>query len=132
LVAQLHDIETVSDTLARKDRVALQGAWEFVAGPRPARLLIAGEHYTIHFANGDVYTGTFRLDAGHHPRTIDMNIVDGPERHKGKTALGIYLLEGQRLMFCPGRPGSAERPPFFPPVDDAGCLCLIFQREKRA
>jgi uncharacterized protein (TIGR03067 family) len=117
---------------ARRDRDRLQGVWRFVSGKRKARLLISGDHFTMHFESGDVYVGTFTLDAMARPKAMDLHIREGPEAFRGKTALAIYELDADYLIWCPAEPGREERLTAFPPMDALGPLCIIFQREKGA
>ena len=125
------DPDIVRGEAARRDRDRLQGVWNFFSGQREAQLLIQGEHFTVRFKNGPVYTGTFTLDPTRKPKAIDMAITDGPEKHKGKVSLGIYALDGNNLIWCPSDPGSAERLSAFPADDDMKHLCIVFHREKQ-
>jgi uncharacterized protein (TIGR03067 family) len=126
----LQDQAAVRESVALRDRERLQGAWNFVSGHREAQLQIRGEQFTVRFKHGDVYVGTFALDATARPKTMDMHIAEGPERHRGKTALCIYQLDGDHLIWCPSNPGSGDRLRAFPAEDDCEHLCLIFRRDK--
>src|SRR5262249_891645 len=99
------------------------------SGKREAKLLISGEHFTMHFRNGDVYVGTFSLDAAAHPRAMDMTITEGPDAHRGKTSLAIYEFDGDHLIWCPAEPGREDPLRAFPGHEDCG-LCIIFKRRK--
>jgi uncharacterized protein (TIGR03067 family) len=99
-----------------------------VAGPKEARLLIAGNRFTFEFIGSDLYMGTFKLSPGQ----MDMVIEEGPRDHVGRNSLCIYHLEGGVLRWCPSRPGSSRRPDSFPDVDDPRYLSLVFQRVRRA
>jgi uncharacterized protein (TIGR03067 family) len=112
------------------DHGRLQGTWDFLAGTREAQLVVVGNHYTVRFRNGDVYCGTFTLGVTDRPKTMDMHIAEGPERHKGMHSLAIYALDGDRLIWSTGKPGSAQRPRFFPAREDREPLCIVFQRQK--
>jgi uncharacterized protein (TIGR03067 family) len=111
----------------RADLEAIQGVWESVAGPRRARLLIAGNRFSFEFVGGDIYIGTFDLGPGQ----IDMHIEAGPAKHVGSLSRCIYRLEGGVLRWCPGKPGSDRRPAAFPDVADSRYLSLVFQRATR-
>jgi uncharacterized protein (TIGR03067 family) len=115
---------------ARRDRERLQGTWSFVSGKREAQLLISGDHFTMRFRNGDIYVGTYTVDPTHRPRAMDLVIHDGPEAYRGKTALAIYELDGEHLIWCPAEPGREDRLRAFPPEDDQGHLCIIFRRDR--
>jgi uncharacterized protein (TIGR03067 family) len=114
----------VAGTSSRSDLEQIQGVWVSVAGPREARLLIAGHRFTVEFVGGDIYMGTFEL----HPGQMDMHIEEGPAEHAGRFSMCIYQLEGGVLRWCPGRPGSEKRPTAFPDVDDPRYLSLVFRR----
>jgi uncharacterized protein (TIGR03067 family) len=115
---------------ARRDRERLQGTWTFLSGKREAQLLISGDHFTMRFRNGDIYVGTYTVDPTHRPRAMDLVIDEGPEPFRGKTALAIYEMDGEHLIWCPAEPGREDRLRAFPPEDDQGHLCIIFRREK--
>jgi uncharacterized protein (TIGR03067 family) len=123
------DIDRVREEAARRDRERMQGMWKFVSGKREAQLLISGDHFTMRFRNGDIYVGTFTLDALAKPRAMDLTIQEGPEAFRGKTALAIYEFDGDHLIWCPAEPGRENRHGCFPAPDD-GHLCIIFHREK--
>ena len=114
----------------QRDKERLQGAWKFVSGIREAQLLIVGEHFTVTFTNGDVYLGVYLLDPTTRPKRMDLIVHEGPERHRGKTSLAIYEMDGDHLIWCPAEPGTGNRHSIFPPDDDVHHLCIVFRREK--
>ncbi|MFO0851149.1 MAG: hypothetical protein U0871_21725 [Gemmataceae bacterium] len=111
---------------ARTDHDHLQGAWVSVAGPREARLLVAGRRFTIELG-GDIYMGTFDLTPG----GMVMHIDAGPAKYVGAAAHCLYQLDSGVLRWCPGRPGSGRPPAAFPDVDDPRYLSLVFRRAAR-
>jgi len=127
---QLEEDSVFIVELARKDKERLQGRWSFVSGTREAQMEILGDHFTIHFKNGETYIGTFVLHSTRKPKAVDMVITEGPDRYKGKTALAIYALDGQHLIWSPARPGLGERPAFFPLAEDKEHLCVVFHHDK--
>ncbi len=112
----------------RVDLDELQGAWISVAGPREARLLIAGNRFTFEFVGGDIYMGTFDLAP-----TADGHAHRGRagRTRQGKSAQCLYRVEGGVLRWCPGRPGSGRRPSSFPCVDDPRYLSFVFRQTRR-
>src|SRR5436309_15287550 len=92
------DAGRAREEAARRDRDRMQGVWKFVSGKREARLLISGDYFTMHFKNGDVYVGTFTLDANARPKAMDLSITEGPEAHRGKKALAIYEFDADHLI----------------------------------
>src|SRR5689334_18649407 len=100
---------TAPDLGTQADLDRLQGAWTSVAGPRAAKLLVAGNHFTFEFLDGDIYMGLFFLDTEAEPRQMDMLIEEGPAGHKGQIALCIYHVESDVLRWCPTKPGTDRR-----------------------
>jgi hypothetical protein len=121
VLARAPEAQTLSDL------EQLQGAWNSVAGPCEARLLVAGNRFTFEFVAGDIYMGT--LDVG--PDGMDMRVEAGPQQHQGKVALCLFRLEGGVLRWWPGRPGSDRRPTSFPLVDDPRYLSFVFRQARR-
>ena len=126
----LLDPDLARETAMQRDRERLQGTWNFVSGIREAQMLIAGDHFTVKFKNGDIYFGAYSLDPTAKPKMMDMTIHEGPAKHQGKTSLVIYELDGEHLIWCPAEPGTGNRLRAFPPEEDTHHLCLIFRREK--
>ena len=119
---------TAPHTKSRGDLDELQGAWTSVAGPREAKLLVAGSRFTFELSTGDIYMGTLSLDPDARPCRMDMRVEEGPARHRGQVAFCIYHLEGGVLRWCPTRPGCGARLGGFPSVDDDRYLSLVFRR----
>jgi uncharacterized protein (TIGR03067 family) len=123
------DFEVETVVLSPSDLIRLQGRWVSIAGRRPAEFHVEGQHFTFRFLDGDVYVGGFDVVTDAWPRTMVMWIVDGPDKHKGKTAVCIYELSGDQLRWCPAEPGDDDPPPDFPTIDDTRFLSTIFRRE---
>jgi uncharacterized protein (TIGR03067 family) len=124
------DPDVAREAAAAKDRERLQGTWNFFSGIREAQMLITGDHFTVKFKNGDIYLGSFTLDPTAKPKMMDMTVSEGPEKHRGKTSLVIYELDGDHLIWCPAEPGTGNRQAAFPPDDDTRHLCIVYRREK--
>jgi uncharacterized protein (TIGR03067 family) len=116
-------------TQAYKDVEDLQGAWAVIVGRRRAQFLVSGNHLTVHFADGDIYMGSFILDPFSSPKGMTVQIDEGPSQHKGQTAKCIYELEGAILYWCTAGPGQAEAPEAFSVENDSRYLSLVLQRE---
>jgi uncharacterized protein (TIGR03067 family) len=123
--------DVMLEELIRRDQDRLQGRWRYLAGGREAELTIVGNHFAVRFRSGAQYRGKFTLDPLRRPRGMDLRILEGPERHVGRLARAIYALDGKHLVWCPGRP-DAERPTFFPPVNDRDNLCIVFRKYTEA
>jgi uncharacterized protein (TIGR03067 family) len=123
---------------AAKELAKLQGTWNVVAvevdGQRlPAettkgwKLVIKDNKYT--FEAGKASTeGTYRLDPAKTPKAIDATRTNGPD--KGKTLLGIYQLDGDRLLMCFAEPGQKNRPASFVLKKGAGLRMYVLKRAR--
>jgi len=109
---------------------ALQGRWVFVSGRRETELLVSGAHFTLRFADGDIYMGAFELDERARPRGMVMRIDEGPPRHRGLSALCIYEVAGDTLRWCTPGPGLKEWPTAFAAAEDPHYLSLVLRRER--
>ena len=115
----------------RLDGERLQGAWASTIA-RQAVFLVSGNRFTIHFADGAIYMGTFELALKGRPRAMVVRIEEGPLRHKGQMALCFYEFDGDNnLRWCTAGPGRTDRPATFPSADDSDYLSLVFRREQR-
>lgn len=126
--------EPSSQREQRTDLENLQGAWASVLGNRDTEFMVAGHHFTMRFRgmgsrHMEIYMGTFNLDHTAEPPRMDMFIEEGPGVHRGKTALCIYELRGDTLLWCPNLPGAVDRLKAFPPEDDERFLYTVFRRE---
>jgi uncharacterized protein (TIGR03067 family) len=108
----------------------LQGAWASTTSRRVV-FLVCGDRFTIHFAGGDIYMGSFDLDTKGRPRAMVVSIDEGPPRHKGQTALCFYEFDGDTLRWSTAGPGRTDRPTAFPTAEDPNYLCVVFRREPR-
>jgi len=106
----------------KKDKDKLQGTWNAVSGESGGKeqkeatehsLVFEGDKFSVKKSEKVMVKGTFKVDASKKPKEIDMEIADGPDDVKGKTALGIYKLEGDELTWCVDEPGSGNRPKEF-------------------
>jgi uncharacterized protein (TIGR03067 family) len=119
-----------------KGAKALQGAWKAIEGGKDGTTLtFTADKFVLQFKD-DSATGTFKVDASKNPKTIDMHITGGTakvaEKYKGKISLGIFAIEGNKLKWCAGEPGSDDRPTAFPTKDSkTKSLYIIFEREKK-
>ena len=68
----------------------------------------------------------FTLDPATNPKAIDYAVSGGP--HAGKTQLGIYELNGDKVKFCFSIPGQ-ERPTAFTSKANDGRTVSVWKKE---
>ncbi len=107
------------------DLKALQGTWVTPPDSEPtSRWTFEGK--TLRATVNDIgYVCKVTLDAKAQPGTIDLFISEGPDNSVGKTSLGIYKLEGERVSFCVTTPGQEKRPDRFEPVEGESHLFVL-------
>jgi uncharacterized protein (TIGR03067 family) len=71
--------------------------------------------------------GTTKLDPSANPMTIDVTYTEGDI--KGRTAAGIYKIEGDLLTICRSAPDQL-RPTGFASQPGSGHTLMSYQREK--
>jgi uncharacterized protein (TIGR03067 family) len=124
---------------AKKDMDGIQGTWTMIFAATngqqlPAesianiKLVMRDDKYTLFKEEDKVNDhGTFKLDAGRSPRTIDITEDQGP--NKGKTNRGIYVLDGDTFMVCYNLP-HMERPTEFTSRPNASIFLFIYKRDR--
>jgi uncharacterized protein (TIGR03067 family) len=123
---------------SKEEILKLQGTWKFISwetegqdAPREAVeasvLIFDGEKYLQKIGDDIVERGTQKLDPTQSPKTVDYQITEGEEQ--GKTQLGIYKLEGDRLTICVARPGDKQRPKEFATKKGSGTTLVVLKRE---
>ena len=117
----------------------LSGVWIAVSAERnggPAddlkghRLTVSGDRFSIRSKGKLLYRGTFQVDPSKKPSTIDFTLTKGET--KGKTWLGIYLLDRDVLKICDNADDAAKgRPEAFATEPASGRVLLNFTRGGR-
>jgi uncharacterized protein (TIGR03067 family) len=122
---------------AKKELEKLKGTWQITAAEREgqktddlnkSKLVVTGDTFTVEENGKELFKGSVKLDPSKKPKTIDWMIMDGDG--KGKTALGIYTLDGDNLQLCWGQPGK-ERPSGFTAKAGTRDLLVVLKREKK-
>jgi uncharacterized protein (TIGR03067 family) len=124
----------------KKIQEKLQGTWKPVSVEQRGeskdddedhRLIFDGNKFRIKRGDQPIIQGTFKLDPSKKPKQIDMKITEDQNgEHKGKTALGIFALDGDTLKWCIAEPGTTERPKEFSAPADTKMMFITFKREK--
>jgi uncharacterized protein (TIGR03067 family) len=118
------------------DQDAIQGTWKVVDATSAGAKVPNLDQLNLVFAfEGDKWTtkaldkvesrGTFALDPGKKPKTIDGRFTgeEGTQR-------GIYELEGDKLTLCLPDRGNEKRPSEFASTKDNKCSVFILERQK--
>ena len=117
------------------DSKKIQGTWEVIDVVadgqsvndrefREARLVFSGDK--MNFLRKDC---TFKLDTTKKPKAIDLTEADG--NHKGELMLGIYRLDGDRLLLCLPEGvagGRKDRPTEFAAPRNSNLFLLTLRR----
>ena len=125
---------------AKKAQEKLQGTWKAVTVERRGEskedeeehhLIFEGNKFRIKRGDQAMIQGTFNLNPSKKPKEIDMKITeDETGKHNGKTALGIYALDGDTLKWCVAEPGTTERPKDFSAPADTKFMFITLKRAK--
>ncbi len=124
---------------AEEAQKKLQGTWEATTAERdgkPAadvvghRLTFSGAKFEIESKDGKlVYAGTFRVDPGAKPASVDFEHSEGAL--KGKVWKAIYSLDGDTLKTCDNAPDTEKpRPTAFEAKSGSGYVLITFKRLK--
>jgi uncharacterized protein (TIGR03067 family) len=119
----------------KEEQQRLQGTWKVLSGesagtPLPLevtrnfKLSFQGSAF-ITYIGDQKREGSYTVDPGKNPRTIDITLNSGPD--KGKTQLAIYSVLGNTLRICGAEPGR-ERPTGFETHDRPGVILLMLRR----
>jgi uncharacterized protein (TIGR03067 family) len=124
----------------KKDKEKLRGTWKAVTVKEQGeskeetedhRLIFSGDQFSIKKGDEILIKGKFKIDSSKKPKEIDMEITEArEEKLEGKTALGIYDLDGDTLKWCANEPGATERPKEFASEADSKQLLVTLKREK--
>ena len=123
----------------KKDKAQLQGEWTMVSGERDGQAFSAdfmkdskrvakGDETTVMLQGQLFMRAKFTLDPSKSPKTIDYSVTGGP--YAGKTQLGRYELDGDKVKFCFSTPGE-ERPPDFTTKPNDRRTFSLWKREKK-
>jgi len=121
-----------TDPKAKDDKEGLKGEWKITSakqGGRDADDNIVGQPVSfdaekIKFRHEATYT----IDATQKPKSIDVEVKDGPEREQG-TWKGVYELDGDKLTIHIGPPG-VDRPTTLESKEGTMTMLLVLERVK--
>jgi uncharacterized protein (TIGR03067 family) len=123
------------------DQDKLQGAWKAEKAEQNGKGQSDADEHTLTFA-GDTFTitrkdqvilkGTFTVDAAKKPKQIDLAVKESRGgKDDGKTAKGIYELDGDTLKWCTAGPGTDDRPGEFATAEGNDRLFVTLKRQKK-
>jgi uncharacterized protein (TIGR03067 family) len=116
-----------------------QGTWTFESSEAGGKELPAGElkeliltfegdKHTVRKGDEVIQVGTQKLDPSRSPKTIDVTMVEGP--NKGKVMLGIYENDGDTLKVC-FDPQGKKRPTEFKSGPGSDNFVNVHKRVKK-
>jgi uncharacterized protein (TIGR03067 family) len=115
----------------------IQGTWlpvtaELSGQPFPDEIrksmkLVVKEHDYLVTVGSQPDAGTWKIDTGKMPKTMDITGTKGP--NKGKTFLAIYELKGDTLRVCYDLSGKS-RPSEFKTKPMTQLFLVLYERKK--
>jgi len=142
LILQVFEREkqTVKDASIEAARLELAGTWQAVTyaldgnsasaeDMKKVKLVIDTDGKAQALSEGKVFiASTIKPDPCQNPMTMDLTFTEGDP--KGKTALGIYKIEGEVLTICRSAPDQ-PRPTEFASTPGSGHTLMTYKREKK-
>ncbi len=132
---------TLADDKAdlEKEVRKFQGTWTFESSESGGTQLPAdelktlivtfeGDKHTVKKGEEVIQVGTQKIDPSKSPKTIDVTMVEGP--NKGKVMLGIYEFDGDRLKVC-FDPQGKKRPTEFKSAPGSEYFVNVHKRVKK-
>ncbi len=124
---------------AKSDLAQLQGDWAMLSANRDGTALpdemvknskrvCKGDETTVVVGGQLLMKAKFSLDPTKKPKRIDYRITSGA--NAGKTQLGIYELDGDKVKFCFSTPGN-QRPTDFAIKAGDGQTSSVWKHVKR-
>src|SRR5215471_17658953 len=126
------------DAAAKTELKQLEGVWQITSGEQDGKpiesikrdkVTVSGDNFTVRRDGKVEFTATIKLYPNKKPKAVDLRITS--EKHKGKTVLGIYELNGADLKFCITGAGAKSRPTDFHAKPGTDYLALVLKREKK-
>lgn len=120
-----------------QDAKNIQGTWELVdavrhgksviqEAPPGAKIVFAGDKMNLMEGQKVDKSFTFKLDQTKKPKAIDITKEEGAP--KVETNLGIYQLDGDRLMLCLPNHTTKDRPTEFASPENSDLMLFTLKR----
>jgi uncharacterized protein (TIGR03067 family) len=124
------------ETAIQQELERFEGSWRFdsikaegkavpIESFKGIRLVLKGDRFTMVEPQA-TSGGSYTVDPSARPKSIDVTFTEGPE--KGKSAYGIYELEGDTYTVCIGLTGK-PRPTEFASRPGSGHVLEVLKRE---
>jgi uncharacterized protein (TIGR03067 family) len=122
----------------KPDKDRLQGEWKVVSiklggmdHPRKddvgGVMTFKGDSMSL-----EPYKATFKLDPATDPKQVDFTLTESPnEGEKGQVSLGIYKLDGDKLIIHSAHPGATDRPTGFESKEGQASMVFTLERVKK-
>jgi uncharacterized protein (TIGR03067 family) len=107
-------------------RIQEGGKWKMDVEPKGTPVVIAEDKITIRDPNNS-WDIRYKLDPSAKPKVIEVTLTVG--EYTGKTAKGIYKLDGDALTFVYGIPGGPA-PTEFATVKGDNQIMFVLKRAK--
>jgi len=109
--------EPVEQPVEQKNVTELEGVWfgsEVDGRPGNWIFIISQNRVNVAGPDDESYEGTFSLNRQANPKQMDFVIEQSSNKdYIGKTSLGIYKLEADKLTLAANEPGATIRPVLF-------------------
>lgn len=133
LVGSAAAVARGADSVTAKDLIGMWTCTSAVIDGRPVaeetvqqlRLTLTADRYKSERGDQVLFDSTYSVDFSKKPPQIDMIGTEG--ELKGKSAPGIFQLDGNVLTLCYVMPGGA-RPTAFESQAQSGTLLVVYQR----
>jgi uncharacterized protein (TIGR03067 family) len=125
----------------KKEVAALKGDWKILSRiadgkATPAKTIkdrvitFEDGKYTLRDGKEIYASATFKIDPSKDPKWFDLTITTADSEYKGKTQLGIYKVNGDRLTFCIAD-FDAKRPTDFTAKKGSGRILTTYRKQKK-
>jgi RNA polymerase sigma factor (sigma-70 family) len=138
LIDHVHGVHAHLHADKKPDKEKLQGEWKVVS------IKLGGQDHPNKDQVGDTmtfkgdsmaltpYKAEFKLDPATDPKQVDFTLTESPDpNQKGQVSLGIYKLDGDKLILHAARPGAGERPTDFESKDGQVSMLFTLERVKK-
>jgi uncharacterized protein (TIGR03067 family) len=128
-----------ADDAKKDDADSFKGKWSAVSMSvngqalpedviKSLKMTFDDKSYTLTTGDTTNEEGSYTVDTSKSPKTIDLDIKKGDDA--GKQQLGLFKIEGSKLTFLFGLPGSNERPKSFKVEEGSPTVEIVLEKVK--